>query len=167
MNNSSNEKNDHYIVKESIKHQLVTIFGFSVLVIVVTVYSKLWILLLLLCIGPINLYLSQRFKSYVEFNKIGIHIANWNGIKSSLPDIKQIEHINWHTIESIEIVKGYRNNLEMIIKFFSREKEAKKLLLPYGTEVSVFNKHGIIKNKVKLYSGRDIVSYRKNHIFRN
>ena len=55
----------------------------------------------------------------------------------------------------------------MIIKFFSREKETKKLLLPYGTEVSIFNKHRIIKNKVKLYSGRDIVSYRKNQIFRN
>lgn len=77
MNNSSNEKNDHYIVKESIKHQLITIFGFSVLVIVVTVYSKLWILLLLLCISPINLYLSQRFKSYVEFNKIGLAHDNF------------------------------------------------------------------------------------------
>ena len=169
-NDNCKMDNDCYIIIENLRtHHIISII-FCIFTVIFSVIYKLWILLfVLILITSISTYLTIRFRSCVKFDLLGIHIVHWNGFKSSYPKRVDIEDFYWGTIDQIEITRGYAygNNLKMNIKLLSKWRgNDRSVLLPYGIEVSTYNKPEIIKQKVMLYSGKDIVKYKGYNPFK-
>lgn len=153
--------NDNYIIRVNFKVLITIMSIYFVVFIISSAYIKDWCAFILFFIGLViallEIYWTIKEMEYVKIDKNGIHLAKWNGLKSQFPEDAEILHYDWREISKIEIGTTnsvYHKTLLMKI-IFSDKRPPLKIFPPYWGIVN--NKYNIIRSKVKLYSGNDLV----------